>query len=90
MAQIKKLQQGGMLDINGKKYTAEQLNEYLSSGQFSSQERAALAGTIRAIEEGKARYLDANSNSLSGDGNVNDDFAEYFGSERRANRGRSG
>lgn len=90
MAQIKKLQQGGMLDINGKKYTAEQLNEYLSSGQFSSQERAALAGTIRAIEEGKARYLDANNNSLSGDGNVNDDFAEYFGSERRANRGRSG
>lgn len=90
MAQIKKLQQGGMLDINGKKYTAEQLNEYLSSGQFSSQERAALAGTVRAIEEGNARYLDANSNSLSGDGNVNDDFAEYFGSERRANRGRSG
>lgn len=90
MAQVKKLQPGGTLDINGKKYTVEQINEYLSSGQFSAQERAALAGTVRAIQEGKSRYLDANSNSLSGDGNVNDDFAEYFGSERRANRGRSG
>ena len=90
MAQVKKLQQGGTLNINGKEYTVDQINEYLSSGQFDSQERAALAGTVRAIQEGKSRYLDANSNSLSGDGNVNEDFADYFGSERRANRGRSG
>ena len=90
MAQVKKLQQGGTLNINGKEYTADQINDYLSSGQFSAQERAALAGTVRAIQEGKSRYLDANSNSLSGDGNVNDDFADYFGSEWRANRGRSG
>jgi hypothetical protein len=90
MAQIKKLQQGGTLNINGKDYTVEQINNYLSSGEFSAQERAALAGTVRAIQEGKTRYLDANSNSLSGDGNVNEDFADFFGSERRANRGRSG
>jgi hypothetical protein len=81
MAQVKKLQQGGTLNINGKEYTADQINDYLSSGQFSAQEREALAGTVRAIQEGKSRYLDANSNSLSGDGNVNDDFADYFGSE---------
>ena len=90
MAQVKKLQQGGTLNVNGKEYTAEQINDYLDSGQFSSQERAALAGTVRAIQEGKSRYLDANSNSLSGDGDVNTDFADYFGSEFRANRGRSG
>ena len=90
MAQVKKLQQGGTLNINGKEYTVEQINEYLSSGQFDAQERASLAGTVRAMQEGKARYLDANSNSLSGDGDVNEDFAEYFGSQGRANRGRSG
>ena len=90
MAQVKKLQKGGTLNINGKEYTADQINDYLSSGQFSAQERESLAGTVRAIQEGKSRYLDTNSNSLSGDGNVNDDFADYFGSERRANRGRSG
>ena len=90
MAQVKKLQKGGTLNINGKEYTVDQINEYLGSGQFSAQERESLAGTVRAIQEGKSRYLDTNSNSLSGDGNVNDDFADYFGSERRANRGRSG
>ena len=90
MAQVKKLQQGGTLNINGKEYTVEQINEYLSSGQFDAQERASLAGTVRAMQEGKARYLDVNSNSLSGDGDVNEDFAEYFGSQGRANRGRSG
>lgn len=90
MAQVKKLQQGGTLNINGKEYTVEQINEYLDSGQFDAQERASLAGTVRAIQEGKARYLDVNSNSLSGDGDVNEDFAEYFGSHGRANRGRSG
>lgn len=90
MAQVKKLQQGGTLNINGKEYTVDQINEYLSSGQFNAQERESLAGTVRAIQEGKSRYLDVNSNSLSGDGNVNEDFADYFGSERRANRGRSG
>ena len=90
MAQVKKLQQGGTLNINGKEYTVDQINEYLSSGQFSAQERDALSGTVRAIQEGKSRYLDANSNTLSGDGNVNEDFVDYFGSERRANRGRSG
>ena len=90
MAQVKKLQQGGTLNINGKEYTVEQINEYLGSGQFDAQERASLAGTVRAMQEGKARYLDVNSNSLSGDGDVNEDFAEYFGSQGRANRGRSG
>lgn len=90
MAQVKKLQKGGTLNINGKEYTVDQINEYLGSGQFSAQERESLAGTVRAIQEGKSRYLDTNSNSLSGDGNVNDDFADYFGSEWRANRGRSG
>ena len=90
MAQVKKLQKGGTLNINGKEYTVDQINEYLGSGQFSAQERESLAGTVRAIQEGKSRYLDTNSNSLSGDGNVNDDFADYFGSESRANRGRSG
>lgn len=90
MAQVKKFNGGGTLNVNGKEYTAEQINEYLSSGLFSSQERAALAGTVNAIQEGKTRYLDANSNSLSGDGDVNADFANYFGSEARANRGRSG
>lgn len=90
MAQVKKLQQGGTLNINGVNYTAEQINDYLSSGEFSSQERLALAGTVRAIQEGKARYLDTNSNSLSGDGNVNEDFVDFFGSEGRANRGHSG
>ena len=90
MAQVKKFNGGGTLSVNGEEFTAEQINEYLGSGLFSSQERAALSGTVNAIQEGKTRYLDANSNSLSGDGDVNADFADYFGSETRANRGRSG
>lgn len=90
MAQVRKFYDGGTLTVNGKEYTAEQVNEYLSSGLFDPQEREALAGVVSAIQNGSDRYLDANSNSLSGDGNVNEDFAAYFGSLERAETGRSG
>jgi hypothetical protein len=90
MAQVKKFDDGGKLIINNKEFSVEQINDYLSSGEFTPQERESLAGVVRAIQNGEDRYLDPNNNSLSGNGNVNEDFVEYFGSEYRANRGRSG
>ena len=90
MAQVKKLQSGGALTINGKQYTAEQINEYINSANLSSQERAALAGTVNAIANGQSRTLDRNANSISGEG-VQDDFSGFYGNDRRAkkNVGRS-
>ena len=90
MAQVKKFQPGGKLTINGKDYTIDQLNEYMNSGGFSSQERAALAGTIQSIANGASRTFDRNANSISGEG-VTDDFTGFYGSEKRAerNQGRS-
>lgn len=90
MAQVKKLQSGGTLTINGKQYTAEQINEYINSANLSSQERAALAGTVNAIANGQSRTLDRNANSISGEG-VQDDFSGFYGNDRRAkkNVGRS-
>lgn len=90
MAQVKKFQSGGKLTINGKDYTIDQLNEYMNSGGFSSQERAALAGTIQSIANGASRTFDRNANSISGEG-VTDDFTGFYGSEKRAerNQGRS-
>lgn len=90
MAQVRKFDMGGTLTINGHEFTAEQLTEFLNSGAFNSQEKEALSGVVDAIRNGKDRYLDPNSNSLTGTGDVNEDFIGYFGSERRANRGRSG
>lgn len=90
MAQVKKFQPGGKLTINGKDYTIDQINEYMNSGGFSSQERAALAGTIQSIAGGASRTFDRNANSISGEG-VTDDFTGFYGSEKRAerNQGRS-
>lgn len=90
MAQVRKFDEGGTLTINGHEYTAEQITEFLNSGAFNSQEKEALAGVVASIRDGKDRYLDPNSNSLTGDGDVNGDFAAYFGSEKRARRGSSG
>ena len=89
MAQVKKLQQGGVLNLNGKQYTAEQINEYINQAGLSSQERAALAGTVNAIASGQIRDLDRNANSLSGIG-VTDDFVNFYGNEKRAQRNETG
>ena len=89
MAQVKKLQTGGILNLNGKQYTAEQINEYINQAGLSSQERAALAGTINAIASGQTRDLDRNANSLSGVG-VTDDFTNFYGSEKRAQKNETG
>lgn len=90
MAQVKKFQTGGTLKINGKDYTVDQLNEYMNSGGFSSQERAALAGTINAIAQGASRTFDRNANSISGE-DVHSDFTDFYGNDRKAekNSGRS-
>ena len=90
MAQVKKFQTGGTLKINGKDYTVDQLNEYMNSGGFSSQERAALAGTINAIAQGASRTFDRNANSISGE-DVYSDFTDFYGNDRKAekNSGRS-
>ena len=90
MAQVRKFQPGGKLTINGKDYTIDQLNEYMNSGGFSSQERAALAGTIQSIAGGASRTFDRNANSISGDG-VTNDFADFYGNAEKAerNQGRS-
>ena len=85
MAQVKKFQPGGKLTISGKDYTIDQLNEYMNSGGFSSQERAALAGTIQSIAGGASRTFDRNANSISGEG-VTDDFTGFYGSEKKAER----
>lgn len=89
MAQVKKFQAGGGLLLNGKTYTAEQINEYLNQSGMSSQERAAISGTVNAIASGKQRSLDRNANSISGDGIV-DDFASFYGSEKKAGRNSTG
>lgn len=90
MAQVRKYQSGGGLYINGKQYTAEQINEYLNQGGFDSQERAALAGTVNAIASGARRDLDRNANSISGEG-VQSDFTDFYGgNEKRAARNRTG
>lgn len=89
MAQVQKFQKGGVLNLNGKQYTAEQINEYLNHSDFSSQERAALAGTINAIASGSDRTLDANANSISGSG-ADNDFINFFGSKKRADKNATG
>ena len=90
MAQVKKLQTGGKLTINGKEYTINQINEYMNSGGFSSQERAALAGIVNSIANGASRNFDRNANSISGEG-VTEDLAQFYGNEKKAirNSGRS-
>ena len=90
MAQVKRLQPGGKLTINGKNYTIDQINEYMNSGGFSSQERAALAGIVNSIASGASRNFDRNANSISGEG-VTEDLAQFYGSETKAakNSGRS-
>ena len=85
MAQVRKFQPGGTLTINGKQYTAEQINEYLNSANLSSQERAALAGTVNAIANGQSRTFDRNANSLSGEG-VQEDFSRFYGNDKRAEK----
>ena len=85
MAQVKKLQSGGTLTVNGKQYTADQINEYINSANLSSQERAALAGTVNAIANGRFRTLDRNANSLSGEG-VQEDFSGFYGNDKRAEK----
>ena len=90
MAQVKKLQSGGVLNINGKQYTADQINEYINKSGFSSEERAALAETVNAISSGAQIKLDRNANSLSGE-NVQSYFSDFYGSDKKAakNDGRS-
>ena len=82
MAQIKKFQPGGTLSLNGKTYTAEQINEYINQAGLSSQERAALAGTINAIASGQQRTLDRNANSISGN-NLTNDFVDFYGGNEK-------
>lgn len=89
MAQVRKFQEGGVLKINGKTYTPDQINEYINQAGLSSQERAALAGTINAIASGQSRTLDRNANSISGV-NVTDDFINFYGSEKRAEKNATG
>lgn len=89
MAQIRKFSSGGSFTYNGKNYTAEQLDEFIHNSGLSEEEISALSGTVSAIKNGENRLYDAKSNSLSGN-NVNDDFTDYFGSQRRANKGKSG
>ena len=86
MAQVKKFQTGGVLTVNGKTYTPEQINEFLQNGGFSSRERAALAETVNSIAEGKARELDANANQILGEEVLNDFVDFYGGRVRRAEK----
>jgi hypothetical protein len=82
MAQVKKLQSGGTLTINGKQYTAEQLNNYINQAGFSSEERSSIAGLISAIASGQNRSLDRNANSVSGE-NIKDDFSSFYGGDEK-------
>lgn len=86
MAQVKKFQPGGVLTVNGKTYTPEQINEFLQNGGFSSRERAALAETVNSIADGKARELDANANQILGEEVLNDFVDFYGGRVRRAEK----
>lgn len=85
MAQVRKFNTGGALIINGKQYTAEQINEYINSANLSSSERAALAGTVNAIAKGESRVLDRNANSLIGEG-VQEDFSGFYGNDKRGSK----
>lgn len=90
MAQVRKFNSGGgMLKLNGKDYTAEQINEYLNQSELSSEERAALAGVVNAIASGKIRSLDRNANTLSGD-DVSGDFSKFYGNDKRSEKNASG
>ena len=90
MAQVKKFQSGGTLTINGKQYTAQQINDYINQVGFNPEERAAIAGTVNAIASGAQVDLDRNANSLSGE-NVQSYFAGFYGNDKKAakNDGRS-
>ena len=90
MAQVKKFQEGGMLTINGKQYTAQQINDYINQAGFDPEERAAIAGTVNAIASGAQVSLDRNANSLSGD-NIQSYFSGFYGNDTKAqnNVGRS-
>jgi hypothetical protein len=83
MAQVKKLQSGGTLTINGKQYTAQQINDYINQAGFSPEERAAIAGTVNAIASGAQVGLDRNANSLSGE-NVQSYFTDFYGNDKKA------
>lgn len=91
MAQVRKFQEGdGMLTINGKQYTAQQINDYINQAGFDPEERAAIAGTVNAIASGAQVSLDRNANSLSGD-NIQSYFSGFYGNDTKAqnNVGRS-
>ena len=76
--------------INGKEYTAQQINDYINQAGFNPEERAAIAGTVNAIASGAQVDLDRNANSLSGE-NVQSYFADFYGNDKKAakNDGRS-
>lgn len=91
MAQVRKFQEGGgMLTINGKQYTAQQINDYINQAGFNPEERAAIAGTVNAIASGAQVSLDRNANSLSGE-NIQSYFSDFYGNDTKAqnNVGRS-
>ena len=79
-----------MLTINGKQYTAQQINDYINQAGFDPEERAAIAGTVNAIASGAQVSLDRNANSLSGD-NIQSYFSDFYGDDTKAqnNVGRS-
>lgn len=99
MAQVQKFQEGGYLQIGNKKYTYDQITEYINQADFSPAERSAIANVVSSINatnfdntEGKfnVRHLDRNANTLSGYDIKNDLLDYYGGNERKLERNMNG
>lgn len=99
MAQVQKFQEGGYLQIGNKKYTYDQITEYINQADFSPAERSAIADVVSSINterfdnaEGKfnVRHLDRNANTLSGYDIKNDLLDYYGGNERKLERNMNG
>jgi hypothetical protein len=91
MAQIRKFNGGGGITIGTRKYSYDEINEYLDSIGADPQSRAALAGIVdQAINlDGKNITYNPNSNTLAGP-DVSKYLVDYFGSERRTAKNNAG